>query len=553
MSNVNFLSGYLNKPVSNIAPTTFNDNVMKKILFIALASIALLLAALTGFVYQNTPVKAIPGDTNSLVLDPPPSQTPNAIADTIGPKNASTLEQAAERTLDYPPIGKVTLYGNMSRPTSLVLFLSGDGGWNLGVIDMARALAQDGQTLVVGIDIIKYYKKLQASSGKCLYPSSDLEDLSEFVQRELALPDYHKPVLVGYSSGATLTYALLCQAPVGTFRGGVALGFCPDIQLNKPLCEGSGKLTMVRRKDGLGFDFTDQPAPGAPLEVLHGEMDQACNCQETCDFFEKVKNVTVARLPKVGHGYGVPKNWLPQFKQAFGSILSATDRSTGMLLSAADSHLPVAMAAAGDTGMGDLPLSITQATADASTPMIVFISGDGGWTGFDQQICDQLAARHVPTVGLNSQTYFWKKKTPEQTVSDLAPVIRQYLQTWGKSKFLLVGYSFGANVAPFIYTRLSADLQQKAQNIVLLSPDVKGDFEIHVAGMLGKGGGPYDVAAEVRGLQNTPVLCVSGVEEGNEMQTALKGAAHVRFEKIPGSHHYNNDAAKVAATIFPIQ
>ncbi|HRI60429.1 MAG TPA: AcvB/VirJ family lysyl-phosphatidylglycerol hydrolase, partial [Saprospiraceae bacterium] len=182
-----------------------------------------------------------------------------------------------------------------------------------------------------------------------------------------------------------------------------------------------------------------------------------------------------------------------------------------------------------------------------------FISGDGGWTGFDQQICDQLAAKHLPVVGLNSQSYFWKKKTPEQTVADLAPVIRQYLAAWGKSKLMLVGYSFGANVVPFIQNRLPDDLRGKVQSVVLLSPETKGDFEIHVAGMLGKGGGPYNVVAEVRSLQQTAVLCVCGDEEDNDVQTALQGAAHVRFEKIPGSHHYNNDAAKVAAMIISVQ
>ncbi len=524
---------------------------MKKTLLFSVAISAVLLSALTGFVWKNTPVEA---DRNGCSDISSALRFAPASADTIIPKDVWTPDQVPQRTLDYPSVGEVTLYGNTTKPQSLVLFLSGDGGWNLGVIDMARALAQDGQTLVVGIDIIKYYKKLQETSEKCLYPAGDLENLSEFVQKTLQLPDYLKPVLVGYSSGATLTYALLCQAPAGTFRGGIALGFCPDIQLNKPLCEGSGKLAMAPRKDGHGFDFTDHPAPAAPLEVLHGELDQDCICQTTCNFFENVKYVNVVRLSKVGHGFAVTKNWLPQFKQAFARVLALTDGATGIMLPAPASRVPVAIAGVGNTatdaGKSDLPLAITNAASNASEPMVVFLSGDGGWTGFDQQICDQLAAKSVPSVGLNSQSYFWKKKTPEQTVNDLSPVIRQYLQSWNRSKFVLVGYSFGANIAPFITNRLSADLREKVESLVLLSPDTKGDFEIHVAGMLGHGGGPYDVVAEVRSLQNTPVLCVSGDQENDEMQKALQHATHVRFEKIPGSHHYNNDAPKVATTIL---
>ena len=267
-----------------------------------------------------------------------------------------------------------------------------------------------------------------------------------------------------------------------------------------------------------------------------------------------VPNVHMVRLPEVGHGFSVTKNWLPQFTQALAHLRSSSNPLAGMLAPSNGTLTKVEMASV-DTGnsLTDLPLIITQANTDPSQPMVIFLSGDGGWTGFDQQICDQLAANHWPVMGLNSQSYFWKKKTPEMTVEDLSPAIRKYLAAWGKSTIILVGYSFGANVAPFIQNRLPADLQAKVKSMVLLSPDPRGDFEIHVAGMLGKGGGPYDVAAEVRSLHYTPVTCVTGEQEGNEMQSALQGAAHVRFEKIPGSHHYDNDAVKVAAAILKAQ
>ncbi len=524
---------------------------MKKSATILFCFAVLGLAIIPGYFWQQPLPKSL-ADTSSLRTMAASTQGTSAAFDSTPQPAAWAANAVPQRTLYYPSIGAVNLYGNMSKPTSLVLFLSGDGGWNLGVTDIAKTLAQDGQTLVVGIDVIKYYKKLQTTAEKCLYPAGDLENLSEFVQKELQLPDYHKPILMGYSSGATLAYAVLCQAPLGTFRGGVVLGFCPDIEVHKPLCEGSGDLKMVARKDGHGFDFTDQPAPPVPLEVLQGELDQNCDCQKTADFFNGVKNVTVTRLPKVGHGFKTTKDWLPQLKKSFAHILATTSPATNTLPIVSSNHIPVVMASMMHTVVSPnaaLPLFLTPATADASTPMVVFISGDGGWTGFDQQICDQLAAKHFPAIGLNSQSYFWEKKTPEQTTADLAPVIQQYLQAWGKTKIVLVGYSFGANVAPFIQNRLPAWLRDKVQAVVLLSPDPQGDFEIHVAGMLGKSGGPYNVAAEVRSLTHTPVLCVSGEQEDNKMQAALQGATQVRFEKIPGSHHYNNDAAKVATTI----
>ncbi|HEX2641565.1 MAG TPA: virulence factor family protein, partial [Thermoanaerobaculia bacterium] len=46
----------------------------------------------------------------------------------------------APETLTFGRFGKVTLYRPASQPRHVVLFLSGDGGWNQGVVDMARIL-----------------------------------------------------------------------------------------------------------------------------------------------------------------------------------------------------------------------------------------------------------------------------------------------------------------------------------------------------------------------------------------------------------------------------
>lgn len=467
-------------------------------------------------------------------------------------------EEISPQKLDFPPVGIITLYGNTRQPDPFVIFLSGDGGWNKGVIDMAESLAADGHTLVAGVDLVKYYKNLQAlSKAHCLYPAGDMENLSQFVQKQLRLPSYEKPLLIGYSSGATLTYGLLCQAPSGTFRGGVVLGFCPDIQLKNPLCTGSGHLTMKRRTDGKGYDLSPLVAPSAPLEVLQGEIDQDCLCEQTCAFFDHTEHVHVVRLPQVGHGFSVTRNWLPQFRQAVTAVCQTTrppscatapKPKTNMGLTG---PLPSTPASPTEGNAAELPMVYTPAsTLDPALPFAFFLSGDGGWTGFDQQISDQLATRGVSVAGLNCQSYFWQKKTPEQTAADLAPVLRQCLHDWKKEKFSLVGYSFGANVAPFVLNRLPEDLRKKCQSLILLSPDPYGDFEIHVAAMLGKSVGHYDVAAEIRGLKTPPVCIIRGMQEGTEMQQALSHTAQtLRFEQLPGSHHYDNDAHRVADAV----
>jgi len=61
----------------------------------------------------------------------------------------STVCFATEEELTFGRFGKVTLYCETSHPSQVVLFVSGDGGWNLGVIDMAKALTSLNALVVV--------------------------------------------------------------------------------------------------------------------------------------------------------------------------------------------------------------------------------------------------------------------------------------------------------------------------------------------------------------------------------------------------------------------
>ena len=112
-------------------------------------------------------------------------------------------------------------------------------GLNKGVVGMAQHLTAEG-ALVAGVDVTQMAKRQAATAGKCVSAAAAIEGLAHFVEQKYRLPEYLKPMLVGYSSGATLAYAALAQAPSGTFKGAVSLGFCPDLEWTKPLCRGEG-------------------------------------------------------------------------------------------------------------------------------------------------------------------------------------------------------------------------------------------------------------------------------------------------------------------------
>jgi len=232
---------------------------------------------------------------------------------------------AAPQTIDYGRFGPISIERGAGEPRDVVLFLSGDGGWNLGVVSMARRLADRG-AVVAGIDIRHYLAQLEKSSENCVSPAVDLDNLSRYLQPKLGLKQYLQPTLVGYSSGATLVYATLAEAPVGLFKGALSIAFCPDLDLTKPLCKGSG-IEATPRRDAKGqlkgVNLLAAKKLSGKWISLQGEIDQVCPAPATQEFIATVPGADIVMLPKVGHGYSVEKNWVPQYEAAYQRITAA--------------------------------------------------------------------------------------------------------------------------------------------------------------------------------------------------------------------------------------
>jgi type IV secretory pathway VirJ component len=434
-----------------------------------------------------------------------------------------------ESTLSAGGFGTVHIYRQSLHPRHVVLFVSGDGGWNLGVVDMARELARL-DALVAGVDIIAYLKQLGKSGGPCLYPAADFEALSKFVQKSLGYPSYVQPILVGYSSGATLVYALICQAPPNTFKAAISLGFCPDLPLKTPPCKGSG-LTWKKDPKKKIYIFEPDSHLETPWVALQGNIDEVCNEQITNDFVAKVPGAKIVMLNKVGHGFSVPKNWLPQFKQAFSGLT-------------ADSVTPPT------NGLDDLPLVEVPAKAPIRPDMAVLITGDGGWAGLDRDLSGHLADHGMGVVGLNSLKYFWTSRTPDSAAQDLSRILTYYLQKWNKKQIALIGYSLGADVLPFMAARLPAELRVKISTITLLAPGQETAFEFHISDWFGNGKTKrYPVLPEVNKLVRMPILCFYGNQENDSLckETLPPNVIKIHLE---GGHHLGGNYDIIAQKIL---
>jgi type IV secretory pathway VirJ component len=437
--------------------------------------------------------------------------------------------RAGEESFSFRPFGKVFLYRGDSRSTGVVLFVSGDGGWNKGVVDMARELS-GLSSVVVGVDITRYLKAPSSAGGACSYPAADFEALSKYVQKKLHYPRYTLPVLVGYSSGAALVYAVLAQSPPNTFRGGISLGFCPELKLRKPLCRGEG-LEAKPGIPGKGELFLPDKKLETPWIVLQGTIDEVCSVDEARSFVGRIPEADIVILPKVGHGFSVKKNWMPEFKKAFEGLKTGQESA--------------------NTSLNDLPLVEVPAEGSASNFFAVIISGDGGWAGLDREVGGALAERGIPVVGLNALQYFWTKRTPEGASEDLARILRHYLRAWNKNDIVLVGYSLGADVLPFMANRLPADLLDRVREIALLGPGRKTEFEFHLSEWLSgsEGAAAKPILPEVEKLRGKNMLCVYGAGEKESLCPEM-GHDLAESMRMPGGHHFGGQYESIARMIL---
>jgi type IV secretory pathway VirJ component len=434
--------------------------------------------------------------------------------------------------LTVPGFGQVSLYAPRVAPSQVVLFVSGDGGWNLGVVPMAEALRDRG-ALVAGIDIRTFVKALDASD-RCAYPAGDLERLSRTVQLKGGLAEYKTPILVGYSSGGTLVYAALAAAPPETFAGAISLGFCPDLEISKPPCQQNG-LTVTRRKNGLGFNLAPNHQIRTPWMVLQGDIDQVCAPTVTEAFVAAVPGGKLFSLPKVGHGFAVPRNWEPQYLAAYDTIVAQRAKSE-----------PVATA----PEVRDLSLTEVPVAPSARTDtMAIILTGDGGWAGLDKSLAAGMSARGIPSVGWSSLRYYWTPRTPDGAAADLARIILHYMSEWGANRIILIGYSFGADVLPFLVNRLPASLLPHVRSVALLGLSETADFEFHISDWIGHGGASqYRTVPEAERL-TVRVLCIRGDDENDSACRTLKGA-HITSLEVGHGHHFSGDYTHLVDVIL---
>jgi type IV secretory pathway VirJ component len=195
-------------------------------------------------------------------------------------------------------------------------------------------------------------------------------------------------------------------------------------------------------------------------------------------------------------------------------------------------------------------LPVKEWNTNLQTPLVLYISGDGGFNNFSTNLCNIINRSGYSITAINAKSYFWEQKTPQQTTKDITAFLVKKFNTRSNQQLIVIGYSFGAEVFPFIINRLSPVFKNKIVSVVLLSPEASTDFEIHWLDMLwGNKKRSMDVVEEINKMTVPKTVTIFG---SSETDFPVKKIIQKNYTNIvlPGGHHFDGNTDEVAKTIL---
>jgi type IV secretory pathway VirJ component len=188
-------------------------------------------------------------------------------------------------------------------------------------------------------------------------------------------------------------------------------------------------------------------------------------------------------------------------------------------------------------GVAGLPVIEMPARPAPDSTLAVLLSGDGGWAAGDKAIARRLTEVGIPVVGLDIPSYLGVARTPDGTSADLARLLDHYLHIWHRRRVVVIGYSHGANLAPFMVSRLPDSLRQRIAMLAMVSLADHAAFRFHLADLVAdvRHEGDYPVLPELEKLRGLPMLCVRASGDAHSLCPALAPAL-ARVVTTAGGH-----------------
>ena len=414
-----------------------------------------------------------------------------------------------------PPEGK-TLDG-------FVIVISDNQGWDDAATALAQHLAAGGNT-VVGLDLPVYRAALEHEDHECTLVTRDLETTARDIEQTLPYSQYKPPLIVGIGAGAGIAYAAAAQVLPNTFAGAVALRFDPTFDVGHKMC-----LPTVSPE-------------GAPLRYGPvGNHDTKWFLAPTAPFFFTPSDAFA------GPGGGL-QDFVAGMPTAHPVAPKGDDIAT-----VDEAMAQLAKIGKTESSVDGLPIVEIPPAAgkDGQHPLVIFYSGDGGWRDIDKKIGSYLSDQGYFVVGIDSLRYFWRRKEPQTMAADLDRLIRHYGKQALGNGVMLIGYSFGADIIPFMVNRLSADTKSEIKLVSLLGISEHASFEIRLADIVGgtNTDGPPTLPELIK-LKGIPIQCVYGQAEKDSVCDDKALDASVNRVEMAGGHHFDGDYRHTADLII---
>jgi type IV secretory pathway VirJ component len=129
--------------------------------------------------------------------------------------------------------------------------------------------------------------------------------------------------------------------------------------------------------------------------------------------------------------------------------------------------------------------------------------------------------------------------------------VRRYERVWNRQRLVVVGYSRGADIAPFVVNRLASDLHANVDGVVLLGPAGRASFEMTIREVVGAKARATDlpVMPELERLRGTPLVCAYGKEERGSFCSRVDSTL-IRVVARDGGHRLAAADTKVVLKIM---
>lgn len=196
----------------------------------------------------------------------------------------------------------------------------------------------------------------------------------------------------------------------------------------------------------------------------------------------------------------------------------------------------------------DLPITSWE-SATKYKPLVLYLSGDGGINRFSTDLCETIHNSGFEVYALNSRSYFYSRKTPEETARVLGDFLTEKLNGRPNQQIVLIGYSFGGDVLPFILNRLETPIHDKILVSFIIASSGSTDFEIHWADILGGNSKrSLDVISEINKMGAERLVLISSIDDRN-LDMSRISLKYTR-ETLPGGHHFDGNTDEIAKVIL---